>query len=62
MPYITIGVPKRDIETKRKLVAKVTDLVAEMYGIRKEAITVVIEESPPENVSVGGVLLSDKQH
>lgn len=61
MPHIAIGVPKRDIDTKRKLVAKMTDLVAETYGIRKEAITIVVTESPPENVSVGGVLLVDKQ-
>lgn len=61
MPYIAMGVPKRDIETKRKLVAGVTNLVSELYGIRREAITIVITESPQENVSVGGVLLADKQ-
>jgi len=61
MPHITVGVPKREVDTKRKLVAKLTDLVAETYGIRKEAISIVIEESPPENVSVGGVLLVDRQ-
>jgi 4-oxalocrotonate tautomerase len=62
MPHITLGVPKSDIDTKRKLVTKLTDIVAETYGVRKEAISIVIEESPPENVSVGGVLLIDKQH
>lgn len=60
MPHIAIGVPKRDVDTKRKLVAKLTDVVAEIYGVRKEAISIVIEESPPENVSVGGVLLVDR--
>jgi len=61
MPNITVGVPKRDVDTKRKLVAKLTDLVAEIYGVPKEAITVVIEENPPENIGVGGVLLVDRQ-
>ena len=61
MPSITVGVPKRDIDTKRKLVARLTDLVAEIYGVPKEAITVVIEENPPENIGVGGVLLVDRQ-
>ena len=62
MPSITVGVPKRDIDTKRKLVARLTDLVVEIYGVPKEAITVVIEENPPENIGVGGVLLADRQH
>ena len=61
MPSITVGVPKRDVDTKRKLVAQLTDLVAEIYGVPKEAITVVIEENPPENIGVGGVLLVDRQ-
>ena len=62
MPYIEVGGPKRDVETKRKLVAKLTDLIAEIYGVPKEAITIVIQETPPENVGSGGVLLADKQH
>ena len=61
MPHIAVGVPKRDVDTKRKLVAKLTDVVVEIYGVPKEAISIVIEESPPENVSVGGVLLVDRQ-
>ena len=61
MPHITVGVPKRDVDTKRKLVAKLTDVVAETYGVPKEAVSIVVEESPPENVGVGGVLLVDRQ-
>ena len=62
MPNITVGGPKCDIDQKRKLAAKLTELAAEIYGIPKEAFTVVIQENPSENVGVGGVLLADRKH
>ena len=34
MPYIEVGGPKRDLETKRKLVAKLTDLIADLPPVR----------------------------
>ncbi|MFC1995456.1 4-oxalocrotonate tautomerase DmpI [Chloroflexota bacterium] len=62
MPSIVVGGPKCDVDQKRKLAEKLTDVAAEIYRLPKEAITVVIQESPPENVGIGGVLLVDRKH
>jgi 4-oxalocrotonate tautomerase len=57
-----VGGPKCDIAQKRKLAERLTDVAADIYGLPREAITVVIEENPPENVGIGGVLLVDRKH
>ena len=61
MPHIIVGGPKIDLDRKRKLTAGITDLVCEVYGIPKEHIVVVIEETSPENVSVGGEFIADRR-
>ena len=61
MPHIRVGGPKIDLDRKRKLTAGITDLACEVYGISKDHIVVVIEETNPENVSVGGELIADKR-
>ena len=60
MPTITVeGPPIPEIERKRVLARKLTDVAVEVYGI--EHITVLIKENPPENVAVRGELICDRK-
>ena len=62
MPTIIIeGPPLGDIEKKRRLVAEASASASAAYGLPVEAMVVLIKESPPENVGVGGRLLSDRK-
>ena len=59
MPTITVDGPKiQDVELKRQMVKKLTDVAYKIYGI--EHITVLIRENPPENVGVNGQLIADR--
>ncbi len=60
MPTITVeGPPIPDIERKRQLVKRLTDVAVEVYRI--EHITVLIRENAPENVGVNGQLIADRK-
>ena len=61
MPLITVSGPPADIERKRKLAEGLTRVAAEAYRIAAEHMIVVIQENPPENVGLGGVLLADRR-
>ncbi len=63
MPHIVVNGPplKGDLNKKRTLGKEITDVVAKVYQLPKEAITVVIREDEGTNVSSGGVLLVDKK-
>ena len=62
MPNITFDGPKiEDIGKKRELIKSVTDAASKAYGLPKQAMIVVIKENNPENVGIGGELLSDRQ-
>ena len=62
MPVIRIsGNPNIDIETKREMVKKVSEIVAESYGLPIETITVLVEAFNPDDIGAGGVLLSDRK-
>ncbi|MBL7075721.1 tautomerase family protein [candidate division KSB1 bacterium] len=59
MPTITVDGPKiQDIELKRQLVKKLTEVAVEVYRI--EHIVVLIRENAPENVGVNGQLIADR--
>ena len=61
MPNITIDGPElKDIDAKRELVKSITDAASKAYGIPKEAFVILIRESAPENVGIGGTLLTDR--
>ena len=61
MPLIVVEGPKiQQVETKRKLVKKLTETAEEIYGIDREHIIVLIKENPPDNVGAGGELIADK--
>lgn len=60
MPTIVIDGPKiPSIELKRKLVAGLTEVAADVYGLDKKIIHVLIRENAPENVGSGGRLIAD---
>ncbi len=62
MPNITVeGPPIPDIEKKRKLVQTITQVATEVYRLPAQAIVVTIRENSPENVAIGGNLLSDQK-
>ena len=62
MPTIFVSSQKqKDVDKKRKLVERITNDVSEVYGVPKEAVTIVLLESEPENVGRGGVLTLDRQ-
>ena len=61
MPVVTIaGNPNISDDEKRKMVQEVSRIVAETYKLPIEAISVLIQEYPPENVGAGGELLIDR--
>ncbi len=61
MPVVTIKIAKgRSIEQKRDLVKSLTESVVSSLGIKRELITVLIEEFDRENWSTGGELHIDK--
>ena len=62
MPVITIaGNDGISLEARQEMVKKVSEIVAESYELPIEAITVLVQTYPKENVGVAGELLSDKQ-
>jgi len=59
MPTIMVeGPPIRDVERKRKLVRRLTDVAVDVYGISH--VTVIIRENAPENVGANGQLIADR--
>ena len=61
MPIISIDGPTiQDINKRREFVAKVTAAASEVYSMPKEKIIILIRENSPEQVAVGGELISDR--
>jgi 4-oxalocrotonate tautomerase len=60
MPIITIEGPEiQDLDTRRALVRELTDVAARAYDMPREKMIVLIRESTPDQVAVGGELLAD---
>jgi 4-oxalocrotonate tautomerase len=59
MPLIHVDGPPLDIEKKRDLAKRLTDVARDIYNIPH--ITVLIRENPPENVASNGQLIIDKR-
>lgn len=59
MPSITMELVKMSREKKAQLVKEVTEATARATGLAPQSILIFIKENEPENVGVGGVLLSD---
>lgn len=61
MPNITIEGPHiKEIEIKRNLVKEVTEAAVKAYKFPAQTIVVLIKENTPENVGIGGELISDQ--
>ena len=61
MPVITIaGNDGISLDDKREMVKKVSEVVAEAYGLPIDAITVLVQPYPKDNIGVAGELLSEK--
>lgn len=60
MPSITFDINKLTEEQKEQIVEEFTNSASKITGIPKESFYVFINEFPPENVGVGGKLLSKK--
>ena len=61
MPVITIaGNSTITLENKREMVKKVSEVVAEAYGLPVDAITVLVQGYNFDDIGVAGKLLSDK--
>ena len=48
MPYIAIKAYQKDEQTKKELVQKFMEVIPEIWGCSREAITISIEEYTPE--------------
>ncbi|MDK2856579.1 MAG: 4-oxalocrotonate tautomerase [Bacillota bacterium] len=59
MPLIQIDGPILDKEKKANLIKALTDAASTTLGLPAQAFTVIIRETPPDNVGIGGTQLSE---
>jgi len=59
MPVITLELVKMSKEKKVQLVKEVSRVTSEITGLPNESFYVFIKENEPDNVGIGGKLLSD---
>lgn len=61
MPVVTVEMWEgRTIEQKKKLVAGITSVMADM-GIPPEAVHIIIKDNPKHNWATGGKLASESK-
>ena len=61
MPLVQVTMLSgRTVEQKRKIAQRLTDVMVEEAGARKEAIVVTFVEVSRESYASGGVLMADK--
>ncbi len=61
MPTIFFYGPKMEKEKKKEMIKSFTDTASNLTGIDKSAFVVYLQESSPENVGVGGILLEERR-
>ena len=60
MPVVTIDGPeKASKEAKKEIIEKLSQRVADAYDMPVESITVLLRDTPEDNVGVGGKQLSE---
>ena len=47
-------------DQKRRIVQEFTETMVNVAGVRKELVTIMIEEKEPEDIGKGGVLRCDE--
>jgi 4-oxalocrotonate tautomerase len=61
MPMVQITMLSgRSAEQKRKIAQRITDVLVEDAGAKREAVMIAFHEVSRENYSSGGVLMADK--
>ncbi len=61
MPVVTVQLWEgRTLDQKRSLVKAITDAMVEHAGARRDALHVILQEIPPENWGLRGVLGVDR--
>jgi 4-oxalocrotonate tautomerase family enzyme len=60
MPLIQISILPQSAEKKAEISKVITDEMHRITGIRKEAMIVLFNELPAENIAEGGEMLSEK--
>ena len=62
MPLVQITMLSgRTIEQKRKVAQRITDVMVEEAGAKREAVIVTFNEVSKESYASGGVLMADKK-
>jgi len=61
MPTVNVSGPALDVEKKRDLARRLTEVMCDVYQRPASHIIVLIQENPPENISIGGVLIADRR-
>jgi 4-oxalocrotonate tautomerase len=61
MPTIFFYGPKMEKEKKKEIIKSFTDTASKLTGIDRSAFVVYLQESSPENVGVGGILLEERR-
>jgi 4-oxalocrotonate tautomerase len=62
MPLVQITMLQgRSADQKRKIAKRITDVMVEEAGAKREAIVVTFVEVSRESYASGGVLMADKQ-
>jgi 4-oxalocrotonate tautomerase len=49
------------MDKKRKFVGTVTEATADLFGLPQQSIVVLLRETDPANVGVGGELIADRR-
>ncbi len=62
MPIIHVNMYEgRTIDQKRKLVVAMTEAVVKSLDVKPDAVRIILHDIPKQNLSVAGVLTSDKK-
>ncbi|WP_276818991.1 4-oxalocrotonate tautomerase DmpI [Mailhella massiliensis] len=62
MPVITLEAASLNKDQKKQLVEEFTESAARIMNMPKASFYVFLKENLTDNVGVGGVLLSEKNH
>jgi 4-oxalocrotonate tautomerase len=61
MPVIEVKMLSgRSAEQRKEIVRQITDVMVNVAGARKEAVSVILQEFSPEHYAVGGELFAGK--
>jgi len=60
LPVITIELPPQDYAKKAEIASVFTNELSRVMKFPKEAIVVLFHELPPDNISNGGTMLSER--